>query len=205
MGIHHTRQVHPVRDQERVYHSSKPTAPRRHTKVPAQGGDGAFPGQHSHGNPRPTGQTGYTEGPRSSPPLPVASFRSTQALGKIQDDPESKSNKPVHTAHVIPHGNTGLHSTLARPRGLGSLYRLSRRLPSRTHRRIVPEAARLRLRREMLPIQGPPLRPEARSTPFHQAGVGSGGLPQAAGDQAILLLGRLANSSRQPRARKSAF
>ena len=39
----------------------------------------------------------------------------------------------------------------------------------------------------MLPIQGPPLRPEARSTPLHQAGVGSGGLFLAAGYRAILL------------------
>ena len=50
----------------------------------------------------------------------------------------------------------------------------------------------------------PPLRPEARFTPLHQAGVGSGGLFQAAGYRAILLLGRLANRSRQPRARKTA-
>ena len=83
MGSHHARQVHPVRDRERVYHSSKPTAPRRHPKIPAQGGDGAFPGQHSHGNPRPIGHAGYTEGPQSSPPMPVAIFRSTQSLGKI--------------------------------------------------------------------------------------------------------------------------
>ena len=49
----------------------------------------------------------------------------------------------------------------------------------------------------MLSIQGAPLRPEARSTPLHQAGVVSGGL---SGYSAR----RLANRSRHPRTRKTA-
>ena len=54
---------------------------------------------------------------------------------------------------------------------------------------------------QMLSIQGPTLRPKACPTPVHQAG---GGVSQTAGDQAVLLSGRLVNRSRQPRARESA-
>ena len=170
MGSHHVRQVHPVRDQERVYHSYKPTAPRRHPKIPAQGGDGAFLGQHSHGNPRPLGQAGYTEGPRSSPPMPVAIFSSTLSLGNIQD--------------IL---NLKAINQFIQPMSF----------------RMETLASRCRFRREMLSIQGSPLRPEA---PLHASSPGwcRQWRPFSGSRVSGYSARRLANCSRQPRARKTA-
>ena len=96
--------------------------------------------------------------------MPLPRIFSSQALGKITDDPKPKGHQPVHPASALPDGNTGCDPAHVETGRLGRVHRFIGRVPPRSHRPPVSEASRLFVRGQGVPIETLPfgLRPATR-------------------------------------------
>ena len=160
MGRHHGRQVRTVGDSQRVRHRPDRILTGRRPQSPDKGGKAAISSRHCLRNSLPPQKAGHRTGFRSAPSVPLPRIFSSQALGKITDDPNPKGHQPVHPASALPDGNTGCDPAHVETGRLGRVHRFIGRVPPRSHRPPVSEASRLFVRGQGVPIQSPPLRPK---------------------------------------------
>lgn len=146
------------------------------------------------------GKAGLRAGARSPPPIPVPSFRSSQALGKSSYDFKSQSHQSIHSAGSFPYGNLSDDLTATEPGRLDGISGFSGRLPPRPDRPPVTEAPRVHVRGQGLPVQGPPVWTQPRPAVVYQTGIRGSGLPAGTRDKSFLLPRRLVDSRKQPAA-----
>ena len=198
MGRHHGRQVRTVGDSQRVRHRPDRILTGRRPQSPDKGGKAAISSRHCLRNSLPPQKAGHRTGFRSAPSVPLPRIFSSQALGKITDDPKPKGHQPVHPASALPDGNTGCDPAHVETGRLGRVHRFIGRVPPRSHRPPVSEASRLFVRGQGVPIQSPPLRPKARPPAVHPADFSGCGLTPGTRHKGVLLFRRLADRRRHP-------
>ena len=198
MGRHHGRQVRTVGDSQRVRHRPDRILTGRRPQSPDKGGKAAISSRHCLRDSLPPQKAGHRTGFRSAPSVPLPRIFSSQALGKITDDPKPKGHQPVHPASALPDGNTGCDPAHVEAGRLGRVHRFIGRVPPRPHRPPVSEASRLFVRGQGVPIQSPPLRPKARPPAVHPADFSGCGLPPGTRHKGVLLFRRLADRRKHP-------
>ena len=198
MGRHHGRQVRTVGDSQRVRHRPDRILTGRRPQSPDKGGKAAISSRHCLRDSLPPQKAGHRTGFRSAPSVPLPRIFSSQALGKITDDPKPKGHQPVHPASALPDGNTGCDPAHVETGRLGRVHRFIGRVPPRPHRPPVSEASRLFVRGQGVPIQSPPLRPKARPPAVHPADFSGCGLPPGTRHKGVLLFRRLADRRKHP-------
>ena len=95
MGRHHGRQVRTVSDSQRVRHRPDRILTGRRPQSPDKGGKAAISSRLCLRNSLPPQKAGHRTGFRSAPSVPLPRIFSSQALGKITDDPKPKGHQPV--------------------------------------------------------------------------------------------------------------
>ena len=131
MGRHHGRQVRTVGDSQRVRHRPDRILTGRRPQSPDKGGKAAISSRHCLRNSLPPQKVGHRTGFRSAPSVPLPRIFSSQALGKITDDPKPKGHQPVHPASALPDGNTGCDPAHVETGRLGRVHRFIGRVQAR--------------------------------------------------------------------------